>query len=125
MTKTERKHTRLPILSVTFIELESPRMGENDSGTVVRCNSLNVSRGGLKVELEEEITVGALLQLGVELPNAEEPLYLVGEVRWCRPAEDAEDAEDAEGAWMAGFQLMNAINSDIKHWEELVEQLED
>lgn len=122
MAKTERKHNRLPILSVTFIELESPRMGETDSGTVVRCKSLNVSRGGLKVELEEEITVGALLQLGVELPNSEEPLYLVGEVRWCRPDEGA---EDAEGAWVAGFQLMNAINSDIKHWEELVEQLED
>ena len=79
---------------------------------------LNVSRGGLQVELEEDITVGALLQVCVELPNADDPLYLVGEVRWCRPG------SGDEGPWMAGFQLMNAVNSDIHHWRELVERLE-
>ena len=106
------------MLSVAFIELESPGMSESESGKVISCSSLNVSRNGLKVELEEEITVGALLQLGVELPNADEPLYLVGEVRWTRPS------EAVDGAWVAGFQLMNANNSDIKHWRDLVAQLE-
>ena len=114
----DRKHNRLPILSVAFIELESPAPGETDSGTLATCKSLNVSQDGLQVELEEEITVGALLQISVELPNADEPLYLVGEVRWCRPT------GDAEGSWLAGFQLMNAVNSDIGHWRDLVEQLE-
>lgn len=93
-------------------------MGETDTGKLAACTSLNLSRGGLMVELEEEIFVGALLQLGVELPNADDPLYLVGEVRWCRPG------DDIEGPWMAGFQLMNAINSDILHYRDLVEQLE-
>ena len=116
--RKDRKHIRLPILSVAFIELESPGIGEEGSGKVATCKSLNVSQGGLKVELEEEITVGALLQVGVELPNADEPLYLVGEVRWCRPG------EQAEGPWVAGFQLMNADNSDILHWRDLVAQLE-
>jgi Tfp pilus assembly protein PilZ len=114
----DRKHTRLPILSVTFIELESPAMEETDSGKLAACKSLNVSQGGLQVELEEDITVGALLQVCVELPNADDPLYLVGEVRWCRPG------GGEEGPWVAGFQLMNAVNSDIGHWRDLVERLE-
>jgi hypothetical protein len=114
----DRQHTRLPILSVAFIELESPAMGETGSGKLARGKSLNVSRDGLQVELEEEILEGTLLQLGVELPNADDPLYLVGEVRWCRPG------DSAEGPWLAGFQLMNANNSDIKHWRDLVAQLE-
>jgi Tfp pilus assembly protein PilZ len=114
-----RKQHRLPVVSTTFVELESPDPGETDPGKLATCKSLNVSRGGLQVLLEEEMTVGALLQLGVELPNAEDPLYLVGEVRWCRPS------EDQDNTWLAGFQLMNAINSDIKHWVELVAQLED
>ena len=116
-TKTNnRKHHRLAVVSTAFVELESPELGETDTGKLAACKSLNISRDGLQVGLEEEITVGALLQLGVELPNAEEPLYLVGEVRWCRP--------DDDGAWAAGFQLMNANNSDIKHWVDLVVQLE-
>lgn len=113
-----RKHHRLPVISTTFVELESPDLGQTDSGRLVSCKSLNISRDGLQVSLEEEITVGTLLQLGVELPNAEEPLYLVGEVRWCR----SDKIED--GAWAAGFQLMNANDSDIKHWVDLVVQLE-
>lgn len=116
--RKDRQNTRLPILSVAFIELESPAMGETDSGTLATCKSLNLSQGGLMVELEEEISVGLLLQIGVDLPNADDPLYLVGEVRWCRPV------NDAEGPWLAGFQLMNAVNSDISHWRDLVEQLE-
>lgn len=118
MQKNDRKHNRFEILSVAFLELESPPSGETSPGKVVRCNSLNVSSGGLSVQLDEEIIVGALLQLGVELPNRQEPLYLVGEVRWCQPD------ENATGKWLAGFQLMNALNSDIRHWVELVEKLE-
>ena len=113
-----RKHHRLAIVSTTFVELESPDAGDTNSGKLAACKSLDISRGGLKVLLEEEIPVGALLQLGVELPNAEEPLYLVGEVRWCLPN------EEDNGTWVAGFQLMNADNSDIKHWVDLVVQLE-
>jgi len=103
---------------MTFVELEAPDPGESNSGKLAACKSLDVSRGGLQVELEEEITVGALLQLGVELPNAKDPMYLVGEVRWCRPSENEDDT------WLAGFQLMNADNSDIKHWADLVAKLE-
>ena len=114
-----RKHHRLPVASMTFVELESPDPEATDPGKLVTCKSLNVSQSGLQVVLEEEMTVGALLQLGVELPNAEDPLYLVGEVRWCRPS------EDQDNTWLAGFQLMNAVNSDIKHWVELVARLED
>jgi len=114
----KRKHHRLHVVSTAFVELESPDPDDTDPGKLAACKSLDISRGGLQVELEEEIEVGALLQLGVELPNADNLLYLVGEVRWCRPAE----LESA--TWMAGFQLMNADNSDIKHWVDLVTQLE-
>jgi hypothetical protein len=113
-----RKHHRLPIVSTTFVELESPELGEADSGKLATCKSLDISRDGLQVLLEEEITVGALLQLGVELPNVSDPLYLVGEVRWCRTN------LEMDGTWLAGFQLMNANDSDINHWVDLVVQLD-
>ena len=119
MPDQRRKHLRLPIESNTFIELASSRMGQNDSGRVVACKSLNASREGLQVALEDEITVGAFLQIGIDLPDAENTLYLVGEVRWCLPS------KDEQGSWMAGFQLLEADNSDIDRWVKVISAMED
>ena len=118
MPEQRRKHLRLPIESMTFIELLSSRMGLDDAGRMVACKSLNVSQGGLQVAVEEEITVGAILQIGIEFPGAEDALSLVGEVRWCLPS------NDEQGSWMAGFQLLDAENSDIERWVELVSTME-
>ena len=119
MPDQRRKHLRLPIESNTFIELVSPRVGLNDPGRVIACKSLNASREGLQVALEEEITVGAFLQIGIDLPDADNTLYLVGEVRWCLPNKDEQDS------WMAGFRLLKADNSDIDRWVALISTMED
>jgi hypothetical protein len=118
MPEQRRKHLRLPIESTTFIELLSPRLGQAESGRMITCKSLNVSRGGLQVILDEELTIGAILQIGVDMPGAEGTLYLAGEVRWCLPR------KDAQYPWMAGFHILNADNSDIERWVALIVALE-
>lgn len=115
----QRKHLRLPTESRTFIELLSPLMGKSDSGRLVTCTCINISRGGLQVVMAEQVTVGAILQIGIELPGAAKPLYLAGEVRWCRANED-----DRENPWAAGFELLNAEHSDIEQWIELIKRME-
>ena len=119
MPDQRRKHLRLPIEINTFIELVSPRIGQNDSGRVVTCKSLNASREGLQVAIEEELTVGAFLRIGVDLPDAEKTLYVVGQVRWCLPSKEEQDS------WIAGFQLLKAENTDIDRWVELISTMED
>ena len=99
MPEQRRKHLRLPLESTTFIELLSPRLGQSTSGKMVTCKTQNVSRGGLQVTLDEEITVGAILQIGVDLAGADGTLYLAGEVRWCLPS------KDEQHPWIAGFQI--------------------
>jgi hypothetical protein len=118
MPEQRRRHLRLPIESTTFIELLSPRLGHSDSGRTVTCKTANVSRGGLQVTLAEELTVGSILQIGVDLPGAETTLYLAGEVRWCLPS------KDEQNPWMAGFQILNAENSDIARWAALIASME-
>lgn len=118
MPEQRREHLRLPIESTTFIELLSPRLGQNDSGRTAVCKTVNVSRGGLQVTLAEELTAGSILQIGVDLPGAETTLYLAGEVRWCLPS------KEVQNPWMAGFKILNAENSDIAHWEELIASME-
>jgi hypothetical protein len=118
MPEQRRKHLRLPIESTTFIELLSPRMDQSDSGRMVTCKTLNVSRGGLQVILAEKLTVAAILQIGVDLPTAPDTLYLAGEVRWCLPS------NDEKYPWMAGFQILNASDSDIEQWVALIAAME-
>ena len=119
MPEQRRQHLRLPIASTTFIELLSPRLGQSESGKMITCSTMDVSRGGLQVLLAEELTVGAILHIGVDLPNAEDTLYLAGEVRWCLPSNDALQP------WMAGFQILNANNSDIDRWVAIISALEN
>ena len=82
----KRRHLRLPLESTVFIELVSPGVGSASPGKVAVCKTLDVSRGGLRVSLEQELTIGAILQIGVDLPDYRETLYLAGEVRWCAGA---------------------------------------
>lgn len=118
----QRKHLRLPIDSTTFIELESPGIADNSKGVVVTCKTLNVSRGGLLVTLDQRIPIGAILQIGVDLPDAEDTLYMAGEVRWCTPAQNTAIEENG---WYAGFQILNSADSDIDRWIDLVGSMED
>jgi hypothetical protein len=118
MPEERRKHQRLPITCTTFIELLSPRLGHSESGEMITCSTVNVSRSGLQVILTDPLTVGAILQIGVDLPNANDTLYLAAEVRWCLLSNDEHQP------WMAGFQILNASDSDIERWETLITALE-
>lgn len=114
-----RRYFRLPIESRVFVELESPPPGSLGPGKVARCDTLEVSEGGLKVRLGESVTVGAILQIGVELPGKDEPFYLVGQVRWRK-----QDLE-RPGRWLAGFEILNAAGSDIEQWEAALQVMDE
>jgi len=115
----KRRFLRLPIETRVFIELESPPPGSIGPGKVARCETLEVSRAGLRARLAESVTVGAILQIGVELPGKDEPFYLVGQVRW-----RSRDKEVA-GTWIAGFEILNAQGSDIEHWEAALQVMDE
>jgi hypothetical protein len=119
MPEDKRQHLRLPVASKIFIELVSTPAGSAESGTVAMCNTLDISRSGLSVSLDQELTVGAILQIGVQLPDAHDTLYLAGEVRWSRPA------QEPERGWSAGFKLMHSGGSDIDHWIALLNNMDD
>lgn len=114
-----RRFLRLPVESRVFIELESPPPGSLGPGKVARCDTLEVSKEGLRVRLGEPVTVGAILQIGVELPGKDEPFYLVGQVRWRKQDPESHDA------WIAGFEILNAAGSDIEHWEAALQVMDE
>jgi len=118
MPQDQRRHLRLAVESTVFIELVSPGVGKADSGKVAICKTLDVSRGGLRVSLEHQLVVGAILQIGVELPDYQETLYLAGEVRWCLAN------SEPDTGWSAGFAILNAGDSDVDRWIALLAGME-
>lgn len=118
-TNDSRRFVRLPLETRVFIELESPPPGSIGPGKVARCETLEVSKNGLRLRLRESVTVGAILQIGVELPGKEEPFYLVGQARW-----RMQDKTQAEN-WIAGFEILNAHGSDVDQWEAALEVMDE
>jgi hypothetical protein len=115
----QRRHPRLPVASNVFVELAATAVGGADAGKVAICKTLDVSRGGLRLSLEHELVTGAILRIGVELPDLQDTLYLAGEVRWCL----ANLAPDT--GWSAGFAILNTGNSDTGRWVALLDELEN
>ena len=114
-----RRSFRLPIETRVFIELESPPPGSIGPGKIARCETLEVSQSGMRVRLADSVSVGAILQIGVELPGKDEPFYLVGQVRW-----RMRDKENA-GAWIAGFEVLNSLGSDVAQWEAALQVMDE
>ena len=116
MDELERAHSRLPMHSRVFIELEAPAAGSGRDSRILVCSTLDASPRGLQVAVAEELTEGAFLQIGVDvdITRGEETLYFVGQVCWCRPG------DDPEKPWLAGFALLPAEESDLARWETLV-----
>ncbi len=115
-----RQYLRFPVENTVFVELVSPDFGSSESGTIVKCKTLGVSREGLQIILEQELPVGAILQFGVELPAKAGTLYLVGEVRWSLPI----PGTGTEPSWSAGVALLDADESDIENWVALLAIME-
>jgi hypothetical protein len=113
----KKRNLRLPIEDTVFVEVMASGIGEDEAGTVVRCRSLDISGDGLKIAIDREIRVGAILQIGADLPNSEETLFLAAQAKWCRPS------GDGELHWV-GFELLPASNSDIADWKARIRQLQ-
>ena len=113
MSTEKRRHERLAFQGTIFIELLARGMGGND-GEVLVCKTINISHGGLRVGVKRELTVGAILQIGVDLSSAQDTLYLAGEVIWCR--KDAIARNDRKQLFLAALPVVVALDA----WRVLV-----
>jgi Tfp pilus assembly protein PilZ len=116
MSTEKRRHERLAFQGTIFIELLARGMGGHE-GEVLVCKTIDISHAGLRVEVKRRLTVGAILQIGVDLSSAQDTLYLAGEVIWCQKDETLADN------WLVGFELMNANDSDIEAWRRALTEM--
>lgn len=117
MPNESRRHQRLAFEGTIFIELVSSGVEKDQLSEVALCKIIDISDSGLQVWVNRELTLGAILQIGVELSDEENTLYLTGEVRRCR-----RDSY-TRGRWQVAFELLNATDSDINAWRALLQKL--
>ncbi len=92
-----------------FVQLSATLSGEQDRRTL-KCTSADLSGGGLRLTVTEELPIGALLELWIKLASARRNYYLVGDVRWCIPA---------HADYEIGVVVKDAPATDIKTWRRL------
>jgi hypothetical protein len=108
--ENNRTETRLELEETVFIEVLSS--GSPSASNVVMCTSLDFSANGIQVTVDQDIKLGAILRLCIDMPD-KEPIFLVGEVKWKR-------ADTATGGIRLGFLLFESDDSDIAAWKQMI-----
>jgi len=106
----DRIKTRLALEATIFIEILAS--DSHTAGSILMCNSLDLSENGLQVVVDDEMPAGSIFRLCIDLKDSE-PIFLVAEVKWQRPDPDAD-------AFRIGFLLFESDDTDIQRWKELV-----
>jgi hypothetical protein len=106
----DRRHAlRTPRKEDLFVQLSATHSGAPDRRTL-KCESADLSHGGLRLAVNEALPAGALLELWIKLRGARRNYYLVGDVRWC--------VEGAHG-FDVGVGVKDAPATDYKTWRRL------
>ena len=108
-----RVETRLAREETIFIE--SIASDSTSTGSIIMCNTIDLSANGLQVIVDEDVSVGSIFRLCIDFKEAD-PIFLVAEVKWKRPDEET-------GAYRMGFLLFESDDTDIQRWKELVADL--
>ena len=111
-----RKHERIEVVQAIFIEVVGKGSRSEADNPIIRCETVDVSVGGLKILVPEEIVTGSRLNLAVPMDDWKENLELVGEAMWCRLA------EGKPGYWV-GLELKDSSREDMERWFKVVHTL--
>ena len=104
-----RSHARHSRQETLFVQVAIRRDGDEQRQTL-RCQSADLSRGGLRLNLEVTLETGTMLELWLKVPEAGHNFYLVGNVRWCDYVTDGVQL---------GVAVCDAPGTDYKLWRRM------
>jgi hypothetical protein len=120
----EREHIRQAREEKIVFQITSSAHDTLPPGTVVRCSTENISRRGLRVQLDRPLSKGSQVELGVEIPNRAGVFFLTGEVKWCKSfdgrmrnhvgVEITEQQSDDFILWQGIFEMWSPICCDFE-----------
>jgi hypothetical protein len=111
-----RQYERIEVVQAIFIEVVRRGSRKESDNAILRCETVDISVGGLKVFVPIEIASGTHLNLAVPMDDWKENLELQGEAKWSRPA------DDRPGFWV-GLELKDSSREDMARWCKVVHSL--
>jgi hypothetical protein len=99
-----------------FVEVVGRGSRTEADNRIIRCETLDVSVGGLKIWVPESIAQGSTLNIAAPMEDWKENLELVGEAMWVRKA------ENGRGYWV-GLALKDSSREDMEKWFSVVKRL--
>jgi hypothetical protein len=111
--KDRRQHTRQPRDERVVVQIVSSTRDTLPPGTVVRCATKDVSSQGIKIQLDQQLPEGFLLELWIEISSHASKFFLAGEVKWCQELEEGK-------RYLIGVELKEGETEDFKLWQEVL-----
>jgi hypothetical protein len=112
-TKDRRQHVRQPRDERVVVQIVSSTHDTLPPGTVVRCATKDVSSQGLRIQLDQQVPEGFLLELWIEISNHPSKFFLAGEVKWCKELDDGK-------RYLVGVELKQGDTDDFKQWQQVL-----
>ena len=107
--RERRAHARSHRHETLFVQAAIARE-DGEVRQTLRCQSADLSRGGLRITLAAAIDPGTVLEVWIKVPDAGRNFYLVGTVRWC---------ECVAGNALIGVAVRDAPGTDYKLWRRM------
>jgi len=111
-----RKHARIEVVKAIFIEVVRRGTRSEAQNTILRCETVDISIGGLKIYVTQQIPQGSRLNIAVPLEDWKQNLELIGQCVWVRPA------GDGKGFWV-GLELHDSDRDSMEKWFKVVHGL--
>ena len=111
-----RKDQRIEYTQAIYLEVVKRGSLREADNTVFRCETVDISAGGLRLWVPEDIEPGSTLHIAVPLQNWEENLELTGKAMW------AKEVDGKEGYWL-GLELETSSRDDMEEWFKVVHRL--
>ena len=113
-----REHPRFSVGKAIYIEVVKRGNRSEANSNIVRCETLDVSAGGLRVAVPIPIAQGSVLNIAVPMDDWKENLELVGEAMWVKQADDKK-------CYWVGLALKDSSREDMERWCRVVHELRD
>ena len=111
-----RKHQRITVERAIYVEVVRRGSRSEADNTIIRCETVDISVGGLRIWVPESIAKGSILNIAVPMDDWKENLELVGEAMWVK------EADNKEGYWV-GLKLEDTVREDMAKWFKAVYRL--
>jgi len=111
-----RKHPRVEVARAIFIEVVHRGSRSESDNTIIRCETVDISTGGLRIHVPQTIAAGSQLNIAAPMEDWKENLELVGEAMWVKPV------EDGRGFWV-GLELRDSNRDNMEKWCRVVHTL--